>query len=152
MKISLTNSYHFEQCDLLIFTIWGSVATLKSTLEGRHYYYSSNNSNILQTLGASYGCCACSFAAFFGFSVTLLYITDLIFLLFKKRALSLAEASVTTSNGTPNAAWTTSTSNKFWSKRLNILKINLYLSISISTCIQMLIFSFHSGVARVLKP
>ena len=70
-------------------------------------------SSLMTSWGASYGCCACSFAAFFGFSVTLLYITDLIFLLFKKRAISLAEDSVTSSNGAPAAAWTTSTSNKF---------------------------------------
>ena len=35
--------------------------------------------------GASYSCCGCSFAAFFGFTVTLFYITDLIILLYHRK-------------------------------------------------------------------
>ena len=73
-------------------------------------------SSLMTSWGASYGCCGCSFAACFVFSVTLMYIVYTIFLLFKKRAMSLAEESVTNANGTRVAtanAWTTTTSGKF---------------------------------------
>lgn len=74
-------------------------------------------SSLMTVWGASYGCCGCSFAAFFGFCVTLLYIIDLVLLLYKKKAISLADEAIKTANGAPpgtaSAAWTTESSNKF---------------------------------------
>lgn len=75
-------------------------------------------SALMTSWGANYACCGCSFAAFFGFSVTLLYIVDTIFLLFKKRALGMAEDAVATANGirpgsTAANAWTTTNSGRF---------------------------------------
>ena len=43
--------------------------------------------SLMAQWGSSYGCCGCSFAAFFGFTVTLVYITDLIVLFFKRKAM-----------------------------------------------------------------
>ena len=58
----------------------------------------------LVTLNNSYECCGCSFAAFFGFTVTLIYITDLIILMYhrKQRLLEQDQPEVhMTSNGGP---------------------------------------------------
>lgn len=74
-------------------------------------------SSLMTTWGANYGCCGCSFAAFFGFSVTILYICDLIIILYKRKAMINAtsdnpeDAQI---NGTPpSAAWTTSNNTRF---------------------------------------
>ena len=67
-------------------------------------------SSLMTTWGANYGCCGCSFAAFFGWLVTLLYICDLILIIYKRRALISASESdaETNANGSPpSAAWTT---------------------------------------------
>ena len=53
--------------------------------------------------GAGYGCCGCSFAAFFGFTVTLFYITDLIILMYHRKMRNMEQPeSLTTSNGGPH--------------------------------------------------
>jgi hypothetical protein len=62
--------------------------------------------SLMTQWGASYGCCGCSFAAFFGFTVTLVYITDLVLLMYKKKTLmSMTDSS--TNGSVPQAAWTT---------------------------------------------
>ena len=71
-------------------------------------------SSLMTTWGASYGCCGCSFAAFFGFSVTILYIVDLIILIYKRKAMindSSDNPEEQINGSPPSAAWTTTNSN-----------------------------------------
>ena len=73
--------------------------------------------SIMTQWGASYGCCGCSFAAFFGFLVTLFYITDLVILMYhrKQRMLIQEQPEVIMSNGGPQTghdAW--ASNQRFW--------------------------------------